>query len=113
MLRARPKRHKPQKVPTHARGHGRTTQQGKSSSSDRQRSKHASQGYEGDLYDHNIDLTPFELKVVPLSHPTRARNDPPCLDFNLSINDMKSLRYQDPYVLPRSLHGDPPVWLAH
>jgi hypothetical protein len=52
-------------------------------------------------------LTLFEVKVVPLSRPTRARNDHPCLDFNLSINDMQSLHYQDPYVLPRSLHGDP------
>jgi hypothetical protein len=58
-------------------------------------------------------LTLFEVKVVPLSRPTRARNDHPCLDVNLSINDMQSLHYQDPYVLPRSLHGDPHFWLAH
>jgi hypothetical protein len=104
----------PQKVPAHAQGSGHTSQQGQSSAPGHGRkSKHGSQGDEGARYDRNIDLSPFEHISVPISRPTRACNDPPLLDFNLSINDMKPLRYQDPRELDRSFHGDPRFWLAH
>jgi hypothetical protein len=109
-----PKRTKPQAVPDRARGRGRPTQKQFSNAPGRgARTKRASVGDIEGRYDDNIDLSPFELVVVPIKPPTRARNDPSPLDFNARDNNIKPLRFQDPSKLDKTFHGYSRFWQSY
>jgi hypothetical protein len=112
--RVNPKRTKPQAVPNCARGRGRPTQKLSSNAPGRGvRTKRASTGDVEGRYDDNIDLSPFELVVVPIKPPTCARNDPSPLDFNARDNNIKPLRFQDPSKLNKTFHGDSRFWQSY
>jgi hypothetical protein len=109
-----PKRTKPQAVPDRARGRGHPTQKQSYIAPGRgARRTKASTGDVDARYDDNIDLSPFELVVVPIKPPTRASNDSSPLDFNARENNIKPLRFQDPSKPNKTCHGDSCFWKSY
>jgi hypothetical protein len=112
--RVNPKRTKAQAVPDRARGRGRPTQKLSSNAPGRGvRTKRASTGDVEGRYDDDIDLSPFELVVVPIKPPIRAHNDPSPLDFNARDNNIKPLLFQDPSKLDKTFRGDSRFWQSY